>query len=82
MIPLFGEQMEIELFDHRLKTLMYLFKKSAKQLIEIDVPVIFDTGFWKKEDRVEIINWAESLHSECEIIYINTPVEKCRTSHK
>jgi len=79
MIPLFGEHMERELFDSRLNTLMSLFKKSSEQLLEIDVPVIFDTGFWAKQERIEMRKWAESFNVECETIYLNTPFETCRS---
>ncbi len=77
MIPLYGEHMEREVFDQRLETLIELFKKSAKQLLTIDVPVIFDFGLWKKVDRDKIVAWAQSQNIPYELLYLNTPFEEC-----
>lgn len=51
MIPLYGEHMDRETFNRRLAVLQGLFKDSATQLFSLDVPVIFDFGFWNKADR-------------------------------
>lgn len=55
--PLYGEHMEREVFDQRLATLQGLFKDSALQLLKLNVPVIFDFGFWSKAERESIMDW-------------------------
>ncbi|MGO2341689.1 AAA family ATPase [Vibrio litoralis] len=78
MIPLFGEHMERELFDSRLLALKSLFKTSALQMMNLGVSVIFDFGFWKKSDRVDIANWAKENSLEFEVIYLDVDYEECK----
>lgn len=78
MIPLYGEHMEREVFDARLNTLQDLFKQSALQLAALDVPVIFDFGLWKQEDRKAIIQWAEQNHFELSILYLDVGFDECQ----
>jgi predicted kinase len=77
MLPLYGEHMEREIFDARLHTLQGLFKTSAKQLLKLDVPVIFDFGFWYKKERDEYKAWANENGFECEIVYLDVSYEEC-----
>ncbi|CAK3224879.1 AAA family ATPase [Vibrio crassostreae] len=77
MIPLYGEHMEREIFNERLNTLQSLFKTSALQMLSLNVPVIFDFGFWTKSDRLSILNWANENGLDCEFIYIDASFEKC-----
>lgn len=79
MIPLYGEHMEREVFDARLKTLMALFKDAAVQLFNLGVPVIFDFGFWYKEERLEFKKWAEDAGAESELIYLDVDYDVCRS---
>ena len=78
MIPLFGEHMERDVFDSRLLTLKSLFKTSAIKMINLGVSVIFDFGFWKKSDRIEIANWARENSLEFEVIYLDVDYEECK----
>ncbi|MFL0995583.1 AAA family ATPase [Vibrio parahaemolyticus] len=78
MIPLYGEHMEREVFDSRLATLQDLFKDSAKQLFSLDVPVVFDFGFWRKADRDNFTDWASSVGAESEIHYLDVPFDTCK----
>ncbi|MCP4321618.1 MAG: ATP-binding protein [Alteromonadales bacterium] len=77
MIPLYGDHMEREVFNERLGTLQGLFKTSALQMLSLNVPVIFDFGFWTKYDRISILNWANEYGLDCEFIYIDASFEKC-----
>ena len=77
MIPLFGEHMERELFDSRMKGLTERFKEITEQCISIDIPVVFDYGFWKKSERDDIVLWAESLNASWEFFWIDTPKDEC-----
>ncbi|EKB7282020.1 ATP-binding protein [Vibrio parahaemolyticus] len=78
MIPLYGEHMEREVFDSRLSTLQDLFKDSAKQLFSLNVPVVFDFGFWRKADRDNFTDWASSVGVENEIHYLDVPFDTCK----
>ncbi|MCA3908390.1 ATP-binding protein [Vibrio vulnificus] len=78
MIPLYGEHMEREVFDSRLATLQDLFKDSAKQLFSLNVPVVFDFGFWCKTDRDNFTDWASSVGAESEIHYLDVPFDTCK----
>ncbi|EDK29700.1 hypothetical protein VSWAT3_07096 [Vibrionales bacterium SWAT-3] len=78
MIPLYGEHMERDVFDKRLATLQDLFKESALQLFSLDVPVIFDFGFWKKADRDAFIRWASTVGVESEVHYLDVSFETCK----
>jgi predicted kinase len=78
MIPLYGEHMSREDFDHRLHSLTELFKSSALQMVELDTSVIFDLGFWNRKERESIIQWATSQGIDYEMIYLKCPFEVCQ----
>lgn len=78
MLPLYGEHMEREVFDRRLATLQDLFKESAKQLFSLNVPVVFDFGFWRKTERDTFTAWASSVGVESEIHYLDVPLNICK----
>ncbi|CAH6869429.1 AAA family ATPase [Vibrio chagasii] len=78
MIPLYGEHMERDVFDKRLATLQDLFKESALQLFSLDVPVIFDFGFWNKADRDAFITWASTAGVESEVHYLDVSFDTCK----
>ncbi|MFS1906128.1 AAA family ATPase [Vibrio lentus] len=78
MIPLYGEHMDRETFDHRLETLQGLFKDSATQLFSLDLPVIFDFGFWRKADRNAFTEWASNAGVKSEVHYLDIPFETCK----
>ena len=77
MIPLFGEHMERELLNQRILTLENLFKEASSQLTKLGVPVIFDFGYWSREDRDRIVSWASEQGYNCEIHYLDVPYETC-----
>ncbi|MEZ9896097.1 AAA family ATPase [Vibrio breoganii] len=78
MIPLYGEHMEREVFNHRLATLQELFKDSALQLFSLGVPVIFDFGFWRKADRDTFTDWASKVGAEGEVHYLDVSFDACK----
>ncbi|MGF1723350.1 AAA family ATPase [Photobacterium nomapromontoriensis] len=78
MIPLYGEHMDREVFDSRLATLQGLFKESALQLFSLDVPVIFDFGFWSKADRDAVTEWASNVGVDSEVHYLDVPFDICK----
>ncbi|MDV7105779.1 ATP-binding protein [Vibrio sp. TH_r3] len=78
MIPLYGEHMERDVFDRRFETLTTLFKQSAQQLFSLDVPVIFDFGFWRKSERDSFIQWASNLGVVSEVHYLDVSFETCK----
>ncbi|WP_295892132.1 ATP-binding protein [uncultured Vibrio sp.] len=78
MIPLYGEHMEREVFDARLNTLESLFKESALQMLNLGMPVIFDLGLWKKQDRADMAKWAKEQNVDLELIYLNVDFEVCK----
>ena len=77
MIPLYGEHMQRDVFNARLSTLQDLFKTSALQMLALNVPVIFDFGFWTESDRRSILNWASENNLYYELIYLDISFEKC-----
>lgn len=78
MIPLFGEHMTREEFNHRLGILTELFKESTEQMVNLGIPVILDFGFWYKEHRVALHYWAESISADYELVYLKCSYETCR----
>ncbi|MGF1695641.1 ATP-binding protein [Vibrio lamellibrachiae] len=78
MIPLYGEHMERDVFNARLNTLESLFKESALQMISLGMPVIFDLGLWKKQDRTDMALWAESHNLDFELIYLDVDFDVCQ----
>lgn len=78
MIPLFGEHMPRAEFNKRQIQLTELFKQSAEQLLESGVPVIFDFGFWEKQQRTAIGNWADDIGAEFELVYLECSPQTCR----
>lgn len=77
MIPLYGEHMERAEFDARLANLQGLFKDAAVQMLELDVSVVFDFGFWKKSDRLQVVKWAQEVGFDHEFHYVNTSFNVC-----
>lgn len=77
MIPLYGEHMEREVFDQRLKVVEGLFKQSAEKLLALGTSVVFDAGFWTSEDRAENKQWAEQAGLEFEFLYLDVPYKEC-----
>jgi len=77
MIPIHGEHLERDVFDERLGILQDLFKASALEMLNLNVPVIFDFGFWTKSDRFSIVNWARVNKLEYELIYLDVSFEIC-----
>ncbi|WP_038177949.1 AAA family ATPase [Vibrio rhizosphaerae] len=78
MIPLFGEHMAREVFDARLLTLKSLFQSSAIQMINLNVSVIFDFGFWTKSERLALTKWAKEHDLDFEFIYLDVSYEECQ----
>ncbi|MDO6764077.1 AAA family ATPase [Agarivorans sp. 1_MG-2023] len=77
MIPLFGEHMGREVFDHRVATLTRLFQQSAVDLIKLGNSVVLDSGLWRRIDREQMMQWAESLAIDYEIHYLNVSFARC-----
>ena len=77
MIPLYGEHMEREMFDSRLATLENLFKASAIKLLDLNVSVIFDFGYWKKADRISAEEWANENGLDFEFVYLDVDYQEC-----
>lgn len=82
MIPLYGEHMDREDFDAREAILHSLFNDSALQLASLNVPVIFDFGFWKKYEREKAISWATENELVSETHYLDVPYETCKQRAK
>ena len=77
MIPLFGEHMPRAEFDKQRNQLTELFQQAAQQLLELGVAVIFDFGYWKKRQRLEVRAWADSIDAELELIYLQCASATC-----
>lgn len=77
MIPLYGEHMAREVFTARLATLQGLFKQAALQMLNLNVSVIFDFGFWTKADRDAISAWAIEQGVDCQLIYLEASYDDC-----
>lgn len=70
--------MERELFNDRLAVLEKLFQRSALELSEIDVPVIFDVGYWTAEHRAAALKWGRQNSLVCEMHFLDTPFKICK----
>ncbi len=77
MIPLFGEHMERELFNLRIRTLEELFQEASFQLIKLGIPVIFDFGYRTLADRERIVSWASEQGYTSEMHYLDVLYETC-----
>jgi predicted kinase len=77
MIPLYGEHMPRDVFDARIATLTSLFQDAAAQLIPLGTSVIFDFGFWTKQDRQKMMAWADAAGYEYDMHYLAASFELC-----
>jgi predicted kinase len=77
MLPLFGEHMSREDFDARIAKLENLFKESALQMTNLGISVIFDLGYWTKEQRDHCVKWAVENNIDSEIHYLDVSFEEC-----
>lgn len=60
MIRLYGHHMSRELFDKRFELCKSLILETAEKLLKVDVDVIRDIGFWKREERGAMKTWLET----------------------
>ncbi|GEM81548.1 AAA family ATPase [Vibrio superstes] len=77
MIPLFGEHMERDVLNQRLRTLESLFQDASSQLVRLGVPVVFDFGYWSRDDRARIVSWASEQGYSCEMHYLDVSFDTC-----
>ncbi|WNJ97559.1 ATP-binding protein [Vibrio ruber] len=78
MIPLYGEHMERDVFNHRLSTLKALFEDATLQLLSLGTPVIFDFGLWTRTERQAFQDWASGIGVEHEIHYLDISFDICK----
>ncbi|ASA57465.1 AAA family ATPase [Vibrio gazogenes] len=78
MLPLYGEHMERDVFDHRLSTLKGLFEEAALQLFALGTPVIFDFGLWTRTERQAFSHWASSIGVDYQIHYLDVSFDICK----
>jgi len=77
MIPLYGEHMSREDFDARIVILENLFKGAALQMMGLGISVIFDLGYWTKQDRTNCVKWAAENGLESEVHYLDVSFKTC-----
>lgn len=72
------DELMLKVFDHCLgpkhdetvdKISKYFYKK-ALELIEIDIDVIIDNGYWTRDERRKAMNFFTSRNIEIELLYI------------
>ena len=69
-LALFGQHCGDKHDDYVERTQNYLFYKSL-ELVEVEINVILDWGFWMKEERDYAREFYNSRNIECEFHYIN-----------
>lgn len=69
-LALFGQHCGDKHDDYVERTQNYLFNKSL-ELIEVEINVILDWGFWMKEERDYAREFYNSRNIECEFHYVD-----------
>ena len=69
-LALFGQHCGEKHDEYVEKTEKYLFNKSL-ELIENDISVVLDWGFWTKKERESAKEFYKSRNIECELHYID-----------
>lgn len=70
MLRLFGQHCGDRHDEYTLRVKEYLTEK-AVQLINADVNVVFDWGFWLKSERQHVKRFFDSRNIPCELHFIN-----------
>lgn len=74
---LFGQDVGKVLDDYVDKTKKYLYQKSL-ELIDSDIDVILDWGFWTREEREYARCFYSSRNIECEMQYLDIDSDEWR----
>lgn len=77
ILPLFGEHLTRQELDQYSDNLLELFKRSALDMLKLNVSVILDFGFWQKSNRDDLRTWADQNAVELQLIYLDTSFEEC-----
>ena len=78
MIDLFGHHMPREVFDERLATLRDLLWSAARRLLELEVNVVLDFGFWKRAERLDFHARARAAGAIPLLYFFDLPLSELR----
>lgn len=73
-LALFGQHCGDKHDEYVERTEKYLLNKSL-ELIQKDINVVLDWGFWTKAERLAVKEFYESRNTECELHYIDVSDE-------
>ena len=74
MIELYGHHMPREVFDKRLEAVKNLSWRTARRLLELDVNVVLDFSFWKREERLDYKNRAREVNATPLCYFFDVPL--------
>lgn len=78
MIDLFGHHMPREVFDERLATLEDLMWSAARRLLELDINIVLDFGFWKRAERLDFQARAQAAGATPLLYFFDIPLSELR----
>lgn len=62
MYPLFGDTLTRNAFDHKLKICMDYIFSISKQILDNNLSVILDFGFWRKKERAKVKKYFQNYN--------------------
>ena len=74
MIDLHGHHMPREVFDERLRVIKDLLWDVARRLLELEVNVVLDFGFWKRKERLEFRARAQATNATPLLYFFDIPL--------
>ncbi len=73
MIDLYGHHMPRAVFDERLRVIKDLLWNVARWLLELEVNVVLDFGFWKRKERLDFQARAQTAGATPLLYFFDIP---------
>lgn len=77
-IQIIGNDPTIDGYEEWDRKITGLSRDVALYLVEKDIDVIMDEGFWEKETRAEMRRRVEAIGAELVLYYLETPIDTIR----
>ena len=74
MIDLYGHHMPRAVFGERLRVIKDLLWNVARRLLELEVNVVLDFGFWKRKERLDFQARTEKVGATPLLYFFDSPL--------
>lgn len=78
MISLYGHHMSRNDFEDRLVRCKTLIWEISKNLLALEIDVILDFGFWKREERTRYRDLAYQENADCKLYFLEGEFDQLR----